>query len=302
MKGLGKRTIALHRSTRGHWVGDGFPVHTLFDHAGLGRTLDPFVLLDHGGPYDFEPSDARRGVGPHPHRGFETVTLVYDGEVEHRDSAGGGGVIGPGDVQWMTAASGVVHAEFHGAGFARRGGRFEVAQLWVNLPSRHKTESPRYQSIGSDRIPEVELPDGSGAVRVVAGSYAGRRGPARTFTPIDVLDVRFRGPGEARFELGEGRVAALAVLSGEVEVDGRERVGANSVVGYSREGDSISVRATTASKLLVLAAEPLDEPVVGHGPFVMNSEDEIVRAIEDFRAGRMGRLDDPVADDQAAGR
>src|SRR6266850_7758428 len=173
-----KKLRCIQRSADRHWVGDGFPVRTLFAYPNLGQVLSPFLLLDYAGPVEFPPTEERRGVGEHPHRGFETVTIVYEGEVEHRDSSGGGGSIGRGDVQWMTAASGLVHEEFHGREFARRGGMFEMVQLWVNLPARDKMAAPRYQGIGHGAIPTVGLPDGHGAVRVIAGEFAGAKGPA----------------------------------------------------------------------------------------------------------------------------
>src|SRR6266850_811493 len=185
-----KKLRCIQRSADRHWVGDGFPVRTLFSYPNLGPVLSPFLLLDYAGPREFTPTDERRGVGEHPHRGFETVTIVYAGEVEHRDSSGGGGRIGPGDVQWMTAASGLVHEEFHGHDFARRGGMFEMVQLWVNLPAKDKMAPPRYQGILNGQIPTVALPNGQGTVRVIAGAFAGTTGPAKTFTPIHVWDLR----------------------------------------------------------------------------------------------------------------
>ncbi|MEO8040837.1 MAG: pirin family protein, partial [Betaproteobacteria bacterium] len=199
------------RSAGGHWVGNGFPVRSLFFYADMGAQLSPFLLLDYAGPAEFPPTLERLGVGEHPHRGFETVTIVYEGEVAHRDSSGGGGTIGPGDVQWMTAASGLVHEEFHGPDFAQRGGKFEMVQLWVNLPAQHKMSAPRYQGITDDMIPAVALPNGHGTLRVIAGDYAGARGPARTFTPIHVWDVRLQAGGQAAFALPEGYTTAIVV-------------------------------------------------------------------------------------------
>src|SRR5947199_5331471 len=185
-----KKVVGVHQSSGMHWVGNGFLVRSVFDYNGLGRELSPFLLLDYGAPHQFAPSKEKRGVGAHPHKGFETVSVVYQGEVEHRDSSGGGGKIGPGDVQWMTAGSGIVHEEFHGRDFAARGGLFEMVQLWVNLPAKDKMAPPRYQSILAGHIPAVSLPDGRGTVRVIAGEFAGAKGPAKTFTPIHVWDLR----------------------------------------------------------------------------------------------------------------
>lgn len=285
-----KKLLQILRSGDRHWVGDGFPVRTLFDYPRLGPEIDPFLLLDHAGPHRFPPTEEKLGVGEHPHRGFETVTIVYAGEVEHRDSSGGGGRIGPGDVQWMTAASGVVHDEFHGRAFARRGGWFEMVQLWVNLPARHKMAPPRYQGIPAARIPEVELPGGGGRVRVIAGSYLGGVGPAKTFTPIEVWDLRIGGSAPLELPVPEGHSAALVVLRGEVRVDGAEAVRDGEVAVFDRAGHGVPLLGAGDATALLLAGEPIDEPIVGHGPFVMNRPEEIREAIEDYQSGRMGHL------------
>lgn len=287
------------RSAGGHWVGDGFPVRTLFGYDGpLAAALSPFLLLDYAGPAHFAPTTARRGVGSHPHRGFETVTIVYAGEVEHRDSAGGGGRIGPGDVQWMTAAGGLVHEEFHGTDFAGRGGAFEMVQLWVNLPARDKMGPPRYQGITAAQIPEVALPDGAGTLRVIAGDYPAAggpgtaHGPTKTFTPIHVWDIRLDAGRELELALPEGHTTVLVVLRGGLHVAGAiDALAPAQAALFARSGDAIRLRAgdepTTA---LLLSGEPIHEPIVGHGPFVMNTADEIHQAIRDFQAGKMGRL------------
>ena len=198
-----KAIQGVYSAPRQHWVGDGFPVRSLFSYDSHGKHTSPFLLFDYAGPMDFTPAARPRGVGQHPHRGFETVTIVYDGEVTHRDSTGAGGMIGPGDVQWMTAASGIIHEEFHSPEFTRKGGRFEVVQLWVNLPAKDKMTAPGYQTLLNRDIPTVALPDGAGTLRVIAGEYAGQRGPARTFTPIDVWDVRLKQGGTARFDVAD---------------------------------------------------------------------------------------------------
>src|SRR5688572_39291 len=222
-----KKLLRIHQSSGMHWVGNGFAVRSVFDYNGLGSELSPFLLLDYAAPYQFPPSNEKRGVGGHPHKGFETVTIAYQGEVEHRDSTGGGGTIGPGDVQWMTAASGLVHEEMHGREFTRRGGTLEMLQLWVNLPARDKAGPPGYQSITAAQVPEVPLPDGAGRVRVIAGSYGGQTGPARTFTPINVCDVRLAAGGEAELPLPDGHNTLVFVLDGEIEFpDGRSLNGA----------------------------------------------------------------------------
>jgi hypothetical protein len=285
-----KKILGIYSAPRMHWVGDGFPVRTLFGYDDLGRHLSPFLMLDYAAPTAFEPAARPRGVGEHPHRGFETVTIVYQGEVDHRDSTGAGGHIGPGDVQWMTAAGGILHEEFHSEAFTRRGGTFEVAQLWVNLPARHKMDAPGYQSLLAADIPVVELPDGAGRVRVIAGGFMGRRGPARTCTPVDVWDLRLAQGGTVRLDVPEGRTLALAVLRGTVEVNGDAVAREGQLVVLDRAGSGASVEANNDATLLVLGGEPIDEPIAGYGPFVMNTEAEIARAIEDYRAGRFGRI------------
>jgi redox-sensitive bicupin YhaK (pirin superfamily) len=271
-------------------VGDGFPVRTLFSYPALGAVLSPFLLFDYAGPAEFAPTTARRGVGEHPHRGFETVTIVYAGEVEHRDSSGGGGRIGPGDVQWMTAASGLVHEEFHGREFARRGGLFEMVQLWVNLPARDKTAPAGYQAIVSGDIPTVPLAWGRGTARVIAGELAGTKGPARTFTPIQVWDLRLASEDRVELTVPEGHTTALAVLRGTLRVNGSEEVGAAEVGIFDRARTKICIDGARDVKALLLAGEPIDEPIVGQGPFVMNTPQEIRQAIVDYQNGRMGNL------------
>ena len=264
----------------------------MFSYQSHGAHLSPFLLLDYAGPATFEPGSASapRGVGQHPHRGFETVTIVYDGEVAHRDSTGAGGVIGPGDVQWMTAASGILHEEFHSEGFTKRGGPLEMVQLWVNLPARDKMGAPGYQTLLDADIPVVELPDGAGRARIIAGELDGRRGPARTHTPIDVWDVRLVAGGHARFPVAEGRTLAVVVLSGTVQVNGETVAREAQFVQLGRDGSDVEIEANGDAKLLILSGEPIDEPVVGYGPFVMNSQAEIRTAIEDFNNGRFGQM------------
>jgi hypothetical protein len=285
-----KEIAGILDSADPHWVGDGFPVHTVFSYHTLGERISPFLMLDHAGPVEFPPSSRPRGVGEHPHRGFETVTVVYQGEVEHRDSAGNGGRIGPGDVQWMTAASGLLHEEMHSKEFTRSGGVMEMAQLWVNLPARDKSRPPGYQTLLDGDIPAVELPDGAGVLRVIAGDYGGRRGPARTFTPIGVWDLRLNPGRRVELRVPDGHTTALAVLKGTVMLDEGRQGAENQIVLYEREGDRVALEAASDAIALVLSGEPIDEPVVGYGPFVMNTAEEIDRAIEDYRNGRMGRL------------
>ena len=286
---MNKTILGRYGNERGHWVGDGFPVRSLFSYNTLGQHISPFLLLDYAGPHDFAPTGERRGVGQHPHRGFETVTIVYDGEVEHRDSAGNGGVIGPGDVQWMTAAGGILHEEYHSPAFAKTGGRFRMVQLWVNLPARDKMAPGGYQAITNADIPTVDLPNGAGTARVIAGDLLGAHGPARTFTPINVWDVRVKAGADLTLDLPEGHVAMIVGLGGHVTVAGDQAVGEAEMLLLSREGDTMSLRADGDATLLVLTGEPIDEPIVGYGPFVMNSEEEIRQAIDDFNSGRFAQ-------------
>lgn len=285
-----KRVAAIHKSPPGHWVGDGFPVRSLFSYHAQGAQLSPFLLLDHAGPADFAPAERPRGVGEHPHRGFETVTIVYQGEVEHRDSAGNGGKIGPGDVQWMTAAGGLMHEEFHSQAFTRSGGTMEMAQLWVNLPAKDKMSPPHYQPIVAADIPGVDLPDGAGRVRVIAGAFDGHRGPATTFTDINVWDVHLRAGKSVPLHLPEGHTAAIALLRGTLNVNGTHDVGEAQVVQFDRDGGDVRLTAGADATFLVLTGEPIDEPIAGYGPFVMNTREEIMTAMKDLQEGRFGQL------------
>ena len=285
-----KRLRCIQRSADRHWVGDGFPVRSLFSYPSLGPVLSPFLLLDYAGPVEFAPTSERLGVGEHPHRGFETVTIVYTGEVEHRDSSGAGGRIGPGDVQWMTAGSGLVHEEFHGREFARRGGIFEMVQLWVNLPAKHKMTPPRYQGILDSQIPVVTLPGGAGSARVIAGELSGTKGPAMTFTPVHVWDLRLSARQPFELAVPDGFTTALVVLKGSVRVKGSEPIEAAEVGLFDRAGAGISIDGADGVTALLLCGEPIDEPIVGSGPFVMNTPEQIRQAIADYRSGRMGHL------------
>ncbi|QAY87263.1 pirin family protein [Pseudomonas arsenicoxydans] len=285
-----KNIIGIYTSPRTHWVGDGFPVRTLFSYDNLGKHISPFLLLDHAAPAEFTPTTERRGVGQHPHRGFETVTIVYKGELEHRDSTGSGGKIGPGDVQWMTAASGIIHEEFHSEEFAKRGGTLEMVQLWVNLPAKDKMADAGYQTILDGDIPSLPLKDNAGSLRLIAGEFDGHTGPARTFTPVDVWDLRLNGGKLLTLDLHEGRNTALVVLRGTVQVNGQELVREGQLALFERNGHQLSLEANDDAVVLLLSGEPIDEPIVGHGPFVMNSEQEIHQAFADFQSGRFGRM------------
>lgn len=285
-----KKLIGIYTSPRGHWVGDGFPVRTLFSYDSLGKHISPFLLLDHAGPAEFTPTEQRRGVGQHPHRGFETVTIVYDGEVEHRDSTGAGGTIGPGDVQWMTAAKGILHEEFHSPAFARRGGALEMVQLWVNLPAKDKMAEAGYQTIVDADIPVLPLANDAGQLRLIAGEFAGASGPARTFTPIDVWDLRLNPGKPVTLDLHAGRNTSLAILRGTLLINGQEIARQGQLALFERDGRQVTLESHDDAKVLLLSGEPIDEPIVGHGPFVMNTEQEIHQAFADFQSGKFGRM------------
>ncbi|MFP3407608.1 pirin family protein [Pseudomonas sp. SIMBA_065] len=285
-----KKILGIHRSPHPHWVGDGFPVRSLFTYDNLASQISPFLLLDYAGPHTFTPTSARRGVGQHPHRGFETVTIVYQGELEHRDSTGAGGLIGPGDVQWMTAANGILHEEFHAPAFARSGGTLEMVQLWVNLPARDKRAAAGYQTLLATDIPVVALDGNGGSLRVIAGEYQGQPGPARTFTAMDVWDMRLNAHSTVHLPVAAGRNAALVVLRGSVRVNGEREAGPASLVLFERGGEGIAIEALEDASVLLLSGEPIDEPIVGYGPFVMNSEAEIAESFDDFHAGRFGQM------------
>lgn len=285
-----KQLLDIIRNDSAHWVGDGFPVRTVFSYHGLGQRISPFLLLDYAGPAEFPPSSQARGVGEHPHRGFETVTLVYQGELEHRDSAGNHGTIGPGDVQWMTAASGVVHEEMHSAAFTRTGGILEMVQLWVNLPASVKMSPPRYQSLLNDTIPVAHLANGAGRLRVIAGEYEGTHGVAQTFTPINLYDLRLKSGPPVTLTVPDGYTTGIFVLNGTIRVNGTAMAKAADLALFDPKGEQVSVEAGEEATLLILNGQPMDEPVVGHGPFVMNTQDEIRQAIRDYQDGKMGRL------------
>ena len=285
-----KKVLEVTGGGSAHWVGNGFPVRSLFSYASHAETLSPFLLMDFAGPAHFNPATQNRGVGEHPHRGIETVTIVYQGEVSHRDNAGNGGTIGPGDVQWMTAGGGILHEEYHSERFTREGGTLHMLQLWVNLPARDKMTEPGYQAITDADIPAVPLPDEAGRVRVIAGAFSDKAGPARSHTPMQVWDIQLRAGKQARFSLPDGWTAGLVVVEGTVQVNDEHIARQANAVVLDREGEEILVEANNEARLLLLSGEPIDEPVVGRGPFVMNSEAEIEQAINDYRNGRFARI------------
>lgn len=287
-----KNVIGVYSTPRSHWVGDGFPVRSLFAYDNHGKALSPFLLLDRAGPAQFPPASSPRGVGQHPHRGFETVTIVYQGEVAHRDSTGQGGVIGPGDVQWMTAGAGILHEEFHSEAFTRSGGTLDMVQLWVNLPAKDKMTPPAYQAIRSEQIPALGLADDVGTLRVIAGDYQGNRGPAHTFTPMNVWDLQLKAGSSVDLPASDGWTTALIVLRGEITVNGSAPAGPAQMVLLERNGSGVQLQADSDALLLLLSGEPINEPIYGHGPFVMNTQDEIIQAIDDFNSGNFGRIAD----------
>lgn len=286
-----KKVVGVYRNQQMHWVGDGFPVKNLFSYDRLGQTISPFLLLDYAAPYHFDPTTAQHGVGSHPHRGFETVTIAYKGEVTHKDSHGGGGTIKTGDVQWMTAGSGLVHEEFHSSEFAEQGGLFEMVQLWVNLPASDKMTAPKYQAIEAIQIPVIKFDDEAGYIRVIAGEYAEQQGPANTFSPINVWDVVLKAGLQAHFHVPIDHTSLIVLLEGELLLNGTQQVLDHSVVIFGKDGEAhVQVEAVQNAKFLVLTGKPLNEPIQGYGPFVMNSKDEIIQAFDDFNNGKFGEI------------
>jgi len=283
--------VKVYQPGSQHVVGDGFHVRNLFPSNDLDRELSPFVMLDYAGPTFYPATDTPRGVGEHPHRGFETVTIVYQGLVAHRDSAGNSGVIGPGDVQWMTAASGIVHEELHEKEWAKRGGTLQAIQLWVNLPKASKMSAPGYQTIVNDQIPVVQLDGEAGSLRVIAGSVGGAKGPAKTFTPIELYDLRLRAGHSMPLQIPNGYNVGLLILSGQASVEGTHRLSEAELAVFVSIGEPVTIIAEEDATILVMAGEAIDEPVARYGPFVMNTKAELVQAVNDYQAGKMGHLD-----------
>ena len=290
-----KKIIGVYRNQNMHWVGDGFPVKNLFSYDRLGQAISPFLLLDYAAPYHFSPTTQQHGVGSHPHRGFETVTIAYQGEVTHKDSAGGGGTIQSGDVQWMTAGAGLVHEEFHSTEFAQKGGLFEMVQLWVNLPAADKMTAPKYQAIIAKDIPVINFEQDAGYIRVIAGNYAGHTGPASTHSPVNVWDGELKAEQIQHLHVPVDHNVLLVLLSGEMQLNGTQQVQDSSIVMFAQDGEiDIRLEALQDSKFLLLTGQPLNEPIQGYGPFVMNSKDEIIQAFNDFNSGKFGEI--PVTD------
>lgn len=275
-----------------HFVGDGFRVHNFIPGRSTMQEMDPFIMLDYNSKYHFSPSEIPRGVGVHPHRGFETVTIAYKGRVEHGDSSGGGGIIEEGDVQWMTAASGVLHKEFHEKEWSKKGGEFQMVQLWVNLPAKFKMSAPKYQAIANVSMQRVSLPNEAGEVEVIAGEYQGVKGSATTFSPVHLLNTKLKKGGAATFSFPAAYTTALIAVEGQIAVNGESIVPENHFALFKKSGENFTIEALEDAVVLVLSGEPLREPIAAHGPFVMNTRDEIVQAFEDFNNGKFGYLED----------
>ena len=278
-----------------HYVGDGFRVHN-FIPSGYGLTMqrmDPFIMLDYGAKFHFPPSPSKaKGVGVHPHRGFETVTVAYKGSVAHHDSSGGGGVIAEGDVQWMTAASGVLHKEYHSEAFSKTGGDFQMVQLWVNLPAKDKMSKPKYQAISNAQIPKIPVALNGGIVEVIAGAYEGNNGAASTFSPVHMFNAKLNEGGEASFNFPANYNTGLLVIEGSVIINGTEDIPLDHFALFTNIGESFTIKATENSIVLILSGEPIKEPIAAHGPFVMNTRQEIMQAFEDYENGKFGELTD----------
>jgi redox-sensitive bicupin YhaK (pirin superfamily) len=281
-----KKISRIHRQTESHWVGDGFPVSTMLYYGENGAEISPFLLLDYAGPADFPPAKEPRGVGQHPHRGFETVTIVYSGEVEHKDNAGNAGRIGPGDVQWMTAARGILHEEFQGREFTKNGGTLEMIQLWVNLPKKDKMSAPHYQEILNKNIPVVSLDGGAGTARIIAGNFGDTRGAAKTFTPVNLWDMRLKAGAKIDLPVPAGHNTMVLVLHGTLSLNDDQALHRKEIALLSPAGDTVRIAALEDATVLLMSGEPIDEPIVGQGPFVMNTPEEIRQAFSDFRSGR----------------
>lgn len=283
----------IYQENQAHWVGDGFLVQPLFSHMGEDRGTNPFLMLDYAAPQYYEPNKRTpRGVGQHPHKGFETVTIAYQGEVEHRDSSGGGGVIKAGDVQWMTAGAGIIHQEFHSEAFSRQGGMFEMVQLWVNLPRKDKNVPAHYQHLAKENIPVVAFADNAGYVRIIAGNFAGIQGAAKTYTKMNVWDMVINAGREVEIEIPESQSLSMVVLRGKAIFNHNEQASAGQLVNFERSVGKVTITAADEEvKILLLAGEPIEEPVVGYGPFVMNSFEEIRQAVNDFNAGKFGQIE-----------
>ena len=275
-----------------HFVGDGFRVHNFIPYKADMQRMSPFIMMDYGSKFYFPPTDKPRGVGVHPHRGFETVTIAYKGKVAHSDSAGNSGVIGEGDVQWMTAASGILHKEFHEENFSKTGGDFQMVQLWVNLPAKDKMSKPKYQGLTHEQINKFQLPNNGGIVEVIAGQYNDVKGSATTFTPVNLLNVKLNKGAVANFSFPANYNTSLVVIEGSIKINETELVATNNFVVFQNNAEDFTVEASENAIVLVLSGEPINEPIAAQGPFVMNTRAEIIQAIEDYNMGKFGYIEE----------
>ena len=290
MKELKKIKFIFNRPERPGMVGDGFRVYNYFPSGNnIRKEVSPFLMLDFGASFYFPPSDTPRGVDVHPHRGFETVTIAYKGAVAHHDSAGNSGIINSGDVQWMTAGSGILHKEYHEQNWSKKGGDFEMIQLWVNLPKAHKMAPPKYQELTAANMPNVILPEAKGQVNIIAGDFNGTKGAATTFTPVNLFDMKLKAGAEIDFTTPLAHNTTLLVIDGDISVNG-EKAGQHDFVLFRDNAEGISIRANEDAVILVLSGEPIDEPIAQYGPFVMNTQQELMEAIDDFNSGKFGKL------------
>lgn len=288
-----RKIEGIYKGAPFHMVGDGFRVSNYFPGGNdFQQRMSPFLLLDYNAPFEFPPSSTAKGVGAHPHRGFETVTIAYEGSIEHHDNHGNHGIIGPRDVQWMTAGSGLLHKEYHEQEFSKRGGLFHMIQLWVNLPRANKMNPPKYQDLRNSQMGRAELPDNGGTVRVIAGDYNGVKGPAQTFTPIHLFDIAFKKNGKAKFNLPSSFNTTALVLQGKVKVNDTKTTHEGELILFENTHGDIFIEGLTDDSLVfVMSGEPINEPIYQHGPFVMNSREEIIEAFKDFQSGKMGNID-----------
>lgn len=291
MKAKTKQVAAILNPPAPHMVGDGFRVHNFFP-SGHKLEMSPFYLLDYNAKIEFSPRNEPRGVGVHPHRGFETVTIAYQGAVAHHDSAGNSGIIYPGDVQWMTAASGILHKEYHEEEFSKKGGLFQMVQLWVNLPAKDKMSPPKYQGIKQNEIEQFTLPDNSGIIEIIAGKYQDKKGSANTYSPIEMYNARLNSGGKVNFNFEANYNTGIVVIEGKVKINETEIVDVNQFIHFKNEGEEIKIEALTQSVLLILSGEPINEPIAAYGPFLMNKPEEIQQAIADYNNGKFGYLDE----------
>ena len=290
---MSTKTIArISKPGTPHFVGDGFRVHNFIPGISTMQEMDPFIMLDYNSQYRFAPSEIPRGVGVHPHKGFETVTIAYKGKVEHADSTGSGGVIDEGDVQWMTAAKGILHKEFHEKEWSKKGGDFQMVQLWVNLPAQYKKSDPKYQNLRNADMQKVSLPGNNGEIEVIAGEYNGHKGSASTFSPIHVFNARLKKGAKATFNFPAHYTTAILSVQGSAKVNDTDTVPQDHFAMFNRDGETFSIEAPEDATILILSGEPLKEPIAAHGPFVMNTREELVEAFDEFNQGKFGYLED----------